>query len=508
MTPFQEGYSFTSKFTGTLYSGLQAQGYITSINDEIQALSDNLNSFKGFNTGTAQLKGNAAEFWHAGTHNINSALEGSDIRATVLESNGFGSVDVHTSDGLDFGLKYYSSGADSANSQAVSYWQAYNEYIASMKRQGLEYPTINEYLSARNVPSNVLLSDPIYLEQIRVIPADQLEKAREALEKKIAKLMETRPDEVFRYQDTLDKLTDRIENSEGIESIPLSEEEAKNLASLAKEGAFDPDDYDLNTEALVEARHILDQALQAGLTAALITMVLKTAPEIFKSIDILIKGGQIDNEDFKRLGFAAATGASEGFLRGSIAASITAAGQAGLLGEAFKAVKPEVIGALTVITLETIKNAYLVANGKMTTGEMTDNLVRSVYVSSGALVLGGIGQSLLPSLPLVGYLIGSFVGSVVGGFAYTASYKTYISLAIENGYTYFGLVDQNYELPKEVLDSLGLELFKYEEFLAQNFEAFKFETISFEATAYAPTTIEMVTVRRGVIGVNSIGYRA
>lgn len=103
-------------------------------------------------------------------------------------------------------------------------------------------------------------------------------------------------------------LKDRISDNQGNESIPLSEEDAKKLAQLAKEGKINPEDWGLNTEELIRAEYILKQAFKAGLTAATISIVLRIAPEIVNAIKYLIENGEVDEEQFKKIGFAALKG--------------------------------------------------------------------------------------------------------------------------------------------------------------------------------------------------------
>ena len=126
----------------------------------------------------------------------------------------------------------------------------------------------------------------------------------------------------------------------------------------------------------------------------------------------------------------------------------------------------------------------------MTKGELVDSLIRDMYVSSCSLILGGITQSII-EIPVLGFMLGSLVGSVIGSFAYSTSYKTYISFCIDTEFTMFGIVDQNYTLPDNILKEIGLEVFEYD----------AFEPITFEYN-----TICITLLRRGVIGVNQIGY--
>lgn len=203
------------------------------------------------------------------------------------------------------------------------------------------------------------------------------------LERKIAKESVNRPEQGQRYEDTLKMLKDKIETSEGTESIPLSREESELLARLAKKGEFDAGDHGFTTEELVKYKYVMEQAFKAGLTAATISIVLKAAPEIYRAIDYLIKTGELDEKKFQKIGFVALEGGSEGFVRGTISAALTTACKAGL-----KSVNPAVIGVVTVIVLDVMKNSFLVANGKMTKGELIDNLVRGMYVSACSLIVG------------------------------------------------------------------------------------------------------------------------
>ena len=83
---------------------------------------------------------------------------------------------------------------------------------------------------------------------------------------------------------------------------------------------------------------------------------------------------------------------------------------------------------VVAVTMNTMKNAFQVVNGKKSRTELTDELLRDLFVSSSALGLGTAGQVILPQLPVVGYLVGSFVGSIVGTFVYNTGYKAALFL--------------------------------------------------------------------------------
>ena len=349
------------------------------------------------------------------------------------------------------------------------------------------------------------MNDPIYSGQIRIIPRDQLEEATQYLERMIKTEAARRPEQVYRYQETLDLLKDRLSDDKGAESIPLSKKEAEALATLAKQGKINADELGLTTEELIKYDYIIQQAFKAGLTAATISVVLKVAPEIIKAIDYLMKNGEINAEQFKKIGFAAVSGGAEGFIRGSVSAAITVSCKAGLLGEALKSVDPTIVGTVTVLTMNVIKNAFQVALGKKTRTQLSGELVRDMYISACSLIGGGISQAFI-EVPVLGYMIGSFVGSIIGSFTYNIGYKAVVSFCVDSGFTMFGLVEQDYTLPKEIIEQMGIETFEYESFQYDTFEPEGFSFDTFETDTFEPDTLDITFLRRGVIGVSKVGY--
>ncbi len=74
----------------------------------------------------------------------------------------------------------------------------------------------------------------------------------------------------------------------------------------------------------------------------------------------------------------------------------------------------------------------------------------------GAHIGGIIGQALGFELPVVGYLLGGLIGTSFC-VVYNIGKKKLISFCVDTGFTCFGLVEQNYELPEDVLNELGIE---------------------------------------------------
>ena len=504
---FKNGYDFfqnnISAISGAFYGESFADeriGYINSIEEEINGLQQGLNAFEGFASSSKMLKGDVAEVWQAHTFNINAAINQSSNRAFVDRSHDFGSVDVSTNFGDKYGLKYYADAAGSAKQQAKSIFERYKEYQAQGGKDDL-----NKFMTDRQYDSDAVINDPIYAGQIRLIPSDQMKEATKWLKEMIAKESLRRPEQVKRYQETLDLLTDRIKDSDGNSSIPLSKEDAEKLASLAKEGKFNPEDYGIGAPDLLDAELLLKNSLNAGLNAAIISLALKVGPEIYKSIEELIQNGELDEDDFKNIGFAALSGSAEGFIKGSVASALTTCCKTGILGESLKQIDPGIISAVTVITMNTIKDAAKVAKGDISRTELANNLVKNVFLTSSAMTAGITMQALVP-VPVLGYMIGSFVGSIAGSVIYNAGQQVNLSFCAETGITMFGLVEQNYELPKDVLEEIGVKTLDYETFELDTFTTDTFQYDTFNYDTFEPDNIGIKYLRRGVIGVSKIGY--
>ena len=250
----------------------------------------------------------------------------------------------------------------------------------------------------------------------------------------------------------------------------------------------------------------MNQAYKTGLSAAVISIVLEVAPVLLSVITKLIKSGEVDIEDFKRLGFAAVKGGTLGFIRGSVASALTIACKAGKLGSALKDVDPTVIGAVVALTMNAIKNATLMAFGKKTSREFANDCIQDLFVTSCSLALGTVIQSLLPELPVLGFMLGSFIGSVLGSFVYKTAYNCAISFCVDTGCTFFGLVEQDYKLPETVLKDIGLKVFEFEKFMHKRFEPKVFEPKRFDAKQFELLKPHITVMRRGVIGINAVGY--
>lgn len=503
---FQDGYKAGCSTIGSVVASNDAHEYIETIQQEIDNLTNNLNAFNGYHTDANKLKGDVGEFWHSGTYNIRAAVEKTKLRTTVDRSHDFGSPDITRNDGVKYGLKYYSTGEESAAAQAKSFFERYREYIAKSGRNDL---TFDEYLNEKKIsPDTVLQHDPIYSGQVRIIPADQYEAAVGFLKRRIAKESVTRPELAAKYQDVLDNLATKIQSEHGVASYELTKEGAEQLAKLAKEGKVDLESYGISLEELIDFKHILKEGLQAATTAAIISFVLETAPEVYRCIDKLIREGDLNEEDLRQVGLAALKGSGLGFLRGFVSASLVTACRAGKLGVTMKQVSPNLIAGLTVVFLQTLFDSYHVASGDLPAAVMADNLIKGIIITSAGVGMGAIMQTFLGFIP-GSYLLGNFVGSAMANFVYTKTEESILSYCIVSGSTFFGLVEQDYKLPEEVLERLGLQLAIVETTDIARTDVARTDVARIDVARVDVTRANLDNVcilRRGVIGFRRIGY--
>lgn len=450
---------------------------IQEINDAIDRLAKGINEHPHINLNVEQFKGFVAEEWHAGTFNIDALRKGSDHRAWTLQDNGYGSVDVETNFGKEYSLKYSNTAKDAENMQA-----ALNNDTRVPKYQGQE----------------------------RLIAGEQVDDAKAWAHRRGLKDIENRPDVSKAHMDTEEHLVGKIADADGVESSELSIKDSKEIAKEAKEGGVDLEKRGYAKDPLLDEVRIeyVNRAMKAGLTAATITAITQIVPELYKAIDYLIKHGEIDLDGMKKLGKKVISASGEAFLRGSIAYGVEMAIQNGMLGESLKGTNPSVVGVAVTVILGTIKDSILVAAGKMTTSEMGMHFVDTLVVSSGYLasmkIGGAIAQALCPELPGVGYAIGSLLGCSVA-VVYNIGKKKLISFCVDTGFTCFGLVDQNYEIPEDVLAEMGVHTIP-----VPRTEVLKtgvnLTSVSSQISRSEYETVDITVLRRGVIGINKIGY--
>lgn len=470
------GWEFAAKVMSTDIASHIGKEYVRSVEMAIKQVEDVINSHPYRNLGIEQLQGYMLEEWAAGTFNVDAVAAGSADRASVLHSTLKDSIDIQLKSGEAYSAKSYKTAEKSVIAQA-----RFNSETGQSS----------------------------YYNQGRLVPSDQLPDAKATARRRALKNQSIRADVSDAYAETESKLTDAIQNGEGISSKKASRKELEEIARQSKTQEFKAEDHGVTVKDAIKADYMLKQALKAGYTTAAITVAVQLAPEIYKAIDYLIKHGEIDIQQIKKVGKKGISAGAEGFLRGSISSSLLIMCEKGALGEAFKGINPTMLGTMVALVMQTAKNSILVAAGKMDAKQMGAAFVDTIVVSGGYLLgthIGGIiGQALGIELPVVGYLLGSLVGTSFCA-VYNIGKKKLISLCIDTGFTCFGLVKQDYELPDEVLNELGIEAIPIPRTPVNRIDIQKTKIPTIGISSAEHETIDIKLLRRGVIGVNRIGY--
>ena len=389
-----------------------------------------------------------------------------------------------------------------------------------MKRTGKEPISIEEYLKSNGVDPSIDVNLPIYEAQARLCPADQFEDIIIALQKRISKELNNlnNPDRALqakKFQDVLDKLTDHIESPNGAKSLPLTQAESKVLQSLAKEGKFDPAKYDIALAKKADFIYLTHSTINAGLNGALYGAVFKALPYLLESLTTLIKEGKISREQLEDLCKSGASGGTQGFIQGFSVALLKNCCMLGYFGEELQtaALKQSVQfnnAVIIIVTtmVETIKDTIRMTNGEIDEHVFAPRLEKRAFIASFSYIGGVVVQGVMTCVPAIGYLIGSVIGSILGGFVFEAKELAFMSICVHSGFTFFGLVEQDYELPPEVKDYLGFDSMNIEQMTNEEMqfdecipEQMTIETMNFE-------TMNVKWAKRGVVGIRKIGYIA
>lgn len=508
MNEFEQGYAFAVKQGSATWGAAAASDYVHQVEGAIDELYRRMNAYDYYKaTVPAQesLKGFIAEEWAAGTANVDAAVKGRQALAEVLKSTELGSVDVATLEGGIYQLKFYSDPSGTVKALGTTLREVYSASKASASM------SFEEWAASKGLAGR-LPADLLYEGQWGVVAADKLADCQTEAFKRLAKAKALgRPDEVARWQKVSDALTDRIETADGVSSRPLPLEDARQKAiAVSSNKELSPEADGMTTAELVKVQNLMTQALKAGATAAAVSAVVKMVPEIYKAIDYLITEGELDDESLRAIGAATLDGGATGFINGSATAAITVAAGKGVFGQAIKAaiskpLGPTVIGTLVVLTVETCRDAYLMARGQRTANDFANNLVQGVFVTVLSLAGAAIASAVAPeaTIPM---LIGSAVGSAVGCLAFAPVKSCILRASTVSGFTFFGLIEQDESLPPQLLKELGIKGARYK---VAEYRTERHDEPSFQAPSAKMACLHTLGVRqlsRDVIGVNKVGY--
>lgn len=449
------------------------------------------------------LGGDLAEFWHADTFNIDAVIKQKSVGADIPRVNTLGSADVVLATGEDVQLKYYATAQQSVNKQRTS-------YLAHYKQQHHGSVEGFDNWFKENAPKGASADTIIYPEDmIKLIPSDQLQDAKSYLVKKI-RLYDANGEsaQAEATRGVLKNLDSKIKK-DGVSSSDLSKQDSTDLATDAKKGKFDPEEYGLDEKSLLRNNqmYVLKQALKTGVSAATVAAVISLLPTFFQGVQSLMNNEGLSFEDLSVGGGVAINNSADAFFQATITSYLTTDAAAGLFGErltqeSFKDVLPAGIGSLVVLTYGACKTYIQYSIGKLTAVEAkqkVNSLLFSTMFSFG-------GGALMIGLGPIGMTIGSIVGSVIGGMVYGGIEHLALSYAMKNGTTIFGLVDQDYTMTDDMLELMGLERFSMDHLSFETLEMGSFELETFPMAHFSFDHMETGMLRRGVVGINKIGY--
>lgn len=508
MDDFERGYRFAVEQGGGLYAAEVGSEYVHEVEVAIVELYRRMNAYdyyKATKPAQESLKGFIAEEFAAGTANVDAAAKGSGERFAVLQSHDLGSVDVASmgGSGRAFQLKVYENPYQTVSALGTTLYDRYHSLSAASSM------SFEEWAASVGRPG-ANPSDLLYERQFGLVAGDKLDACKDEVFRRIAHNRALgRESEVARWEKVADSLTDRIRGEKGVESRPMTVAEARQKAVDISSGkALDPADDHMTASEVIQIQNVLQQSLKAGATAAAVSAALKVAPEIYRAIDHLIADGELDEDSIRAIGAATLDGGATGFVNGTATAAITAMACKGafgraIMGAASKAMGPTVIGTLVVMTIETCKDAYLMARGEMTQRDFANGVVQGAFMSAVTLAGAGIA-SVVSGGVAIPMLVGSIVGSAVGGLAFAPIKSCVLKMASSSGFSFFGLVQQDYELPESTARELGI---KRAYFKAAQFERAEPGSPKVRgAQARHAHTIGISYNERGIIGINKVGY--
>ncbi len=465
MNNFEKAYKKTTESFGGFIGSSDTNQYVKNVHNEIDRTIEKMIEIGKTNKGIHFIKGDIAEPWHAGTTKIYAVAKGlNDIETFVPRNNS--PVDIIAMSPTEFlkaQLKYYRT--PEATAKAIS--------------------------------------NPKYAGLIKIVPSDQLESIKEISNRLYLKNLTTRPELAKHYLDTYNNATNLMKIGKA-HGTPLSEKEMLIIAKEIQKDKFNPELHGLTSENYVQWSDIVRESGEAALNAALITAILKATPHIKNLIVNFLQEGEVNPEDLKNVGLSVLTGAGEGYLRGGIAAIITASCKSGLLGDSLKSIIPKqlplVVAGATVIAMNAVHNAIGVYKGKMSEAEFAEACLRDSFVISFALFGASIGQGAIP-IPILGAIIGNVIGSICATIVYEGMKNIFFSFFIKSGVSFWKIVQQDYTLPEEVLKQSGIDLINLDTIDLEliNLDTIELDTIELD-------TFDIVPLKRGLIKINTIGY--
>jgi hypothetical protein len=205
------------------------------------------------------------------------------------------------------------------------------------------------------------------------------------------------------------------------------------------------------------------ESLAAGFDAAVLSAALDAAPQVIEAAHLMVVEGELDDIGLARgRGEGAVTSYARGFLSGTTAAAITNSARAGYLGIPKRLIMPDVISAAASFSTDVILDSMRLATGGITRAELADSICEDALIMTCELIGGRVGYSVglaTIKMPSVGYALGSFVGSAIGGMLWSAFQRTSVAARFESGLPFFEPCKSGTVVSTDALDRAGITAF-------------------------------------------------
>jgi len=461
MSSFRRDYRNAIDNFGGGVTGQQVDAYGTRVEDAIEDVIRQMKNLADNQKDIHYAKGDVAEAWHAGTFNVDAARRGVDTSAVTPRDASPIDVSMHGTSMENAQLKYYRTPEDTAKA----------------------------------------ISHPKYadLDQ-KVVPADQLDEVKNAAARLASKNAQTRPEMSESYAHTARSADDRL-RLDGTESRPLSERDARDaVKELRSEGDLDREGFGLTPPQVIQWQDILRESTTAAARAAIISAALQSAPYLVAVAKKAWETGEISAKDFAPLAQALPATLLRSGVAGGLSAAIVGSARAGALGSALQQVDPTFVAAGVTLAISAFETSIKAARGDITWPAAAKTISEDAIVLASAMGGAALGQALIP-IPMLGALVGNIVGAVVARLVIDQVNGVVLGVAAETGWTVFGLVDQNYTVPSELLEASGWSVLDI-----QKLEPHTLDLKRMQPRMLELKRVDMAVLRRGVVSFGRIAY--
>lgn len=533
---FESGFNWYLKENDIVFSSDSAAKLCSDVRKNIQETLSILNTdIKGSRKRIGNLQGDMAEYYFARIFNLKAKASGSPYRAEVLRSTELGSVDVliYKTDATGnaipgtatpYSLKYYKSGKGAAAQQARTFGSEYKSVLSrKIKRDPsitAENYTFDDFLKERNLENKGISEETLlYGGQTRLIPKAKMTSAKKYLETLIKKEMD--PERRQNLQAVLDLITDVINSPDGkVGEIKLTRSMSEKITKAARKGKLDLDKLGLGIDDILTNRIIWEKSFHIGLFSGCLTLAIDLAPQLIDIIHCLFSKGIVDADSLDLTGDLNDAGLS--FIVGTLTSALTFHVSRETL---LKSVTPEMISFVVMMCYTSIVTTIKGYKDNLSGREIANQLVQNAYVLTWTYVgaslagpkiavgigkiigqtIGTIGNSVLP---VVSTMLGTLIGAIIGGLSYKWLNTMCISLCIEKGYTFFGLVKQDYTIPEPlykflISDRINLKPEDISDTIS--LESTKLEPISEQPIGFGERILKLI-LERQVVEINKIAY--